>query len=53
MSWFVSCTHKELEVALSLQGFLARSSTDAFKKEKNLLSAAVIGVVLVSFLSVL
>lgn len=53
MSWFVFCTHQELEVALPLLVFLARSSTDAFKKEKTLISAAVIGVVLVSFISVL
>lgn len=45
MSWFVSFTHKELEIALPLVVFLVRSSTDVFKKEKNLLRAAVIGVV--------
>lgn len=49
MHWFVSFTHRDVEVALPRLVFLARSSTDASKKEKNLLSAAVIGVVLVSF----
>lgn len=43
MSWFVPFTHKKAGLSFPLLVFLARSSTDAFKKEKNLLNAAVIG----------
>lgn len=49
MSWFVSFIHKELEVAFPLLVFLARSSTDAFKKENNLMNAAIVAVVLYLF----